>query len=136
MTVITLTVLGAVASAFYVLTWTPAAIKARLDGMARLTWMELIDFAALPVGVFLLYVLAVWNIARLGITVPHDVGVATWRIVATVLFDLIVGIRLVRWIGLLVDPGAPISEKLTRGAFSDRHHATEGTDDNAHGDTG
>jgi len=129
MTIASLTLLGTLASVFYVFTWTPSAVKARRRRGAAFTWFELVDFAALPIGICLLYLLSSWNIFRVGIQSPHDNGVATARIFTTILFDTIVFIRAIRWIKTLATTGEPADVRHLRVASSDHELAAEGTHD-------
>jgi len=95
--IIALVVIGLIASATYVLTFTPNAIKAYRHGTTRLKGWEIVDFAALPTACFLILMLSFINIVDLGVTPPSSPGTAIQRVATSALITGIVLLRLFRW---------------------------------------
>lgn len=93
----TLVSIGLLASAIYVLTWTPAAIRARRHRATTLTALEVVDFAALPGACFIVLVLSTINILASGIPVPGSTLLMVQRVFTAGLITAIVVLRLVRW---------------------------------------
>lgn len=96
-TIWSLVLFGFLMSSVYVLTWTPAAIKAKLRGHTRLKGWEIIDFAALPAACFLILGLSIFNLIAIGVQTPSTPGTAIQRVATTLFIDVIVTIRTIRW---------------------------------------
>lgn len=96
-TIWTLVLYGFIVSAIYVLTWTTGAIKAKLRGHTSLSKWEILDFAALPAACFLILGLSVYNLIDLGVLPATTPGTAVSRIATTLLIDIIVTMRTIRW---------------------------------------
>jgi hypothetical protein len=97
-TIAILIIVGTLASSAYVLTWTPSAVKARLRGHTSLTAWEIVDFAAVPALLWVIFVLSTINMIRKGVAPATDPGLAVQRLVTSVFLVAIVILRLVRWI--------------------------------------
>lgn len=119
---------GLVASGFFVLTWTPLAIKAKHFGRMPYSAIELIDFAGLQVGIFILYILAVYNLSMHGVQAAPDGSVKASRIMTTLLFNLIAYLRVWRWVKELKRRrnGEPAKLAPPRDASSEHRDAMEG----------
>lgn len=129
LTVSALTWLGFLAGALFTCTYVPSAFSRRARGAAHLSFLEALDFAGPPIGIFLLYVLGVINLAKFGVPYPHNLGIETFRLLTVLLFDAIVVIRFWRWTDMLRDPdGVALILRRRRRAFS-KQRALEGTSD-------
>jgi ABC-type Fe3+-siderophore transport system permease subunit len=89
--------IGFIASAVYVPTWTPGAIKAYCHGTTRLKGWQIIDFAALPAACFIILALNVVNILETGVQPATTPGLAIQRVTTIAFITAIVILRLIRW---------------------------------------
>ena len=142
-TVIFLTGLGLVASLVFALTWVPASIMARRNNDPNATLIRLTDYAALPMGIGALYTLSMFNLLTTGVAPAANGWQMLNRIMTVVIFDLIVGLRAIRWLKTWAtdhnktwspNHGASVVPTIVNGAFSGQDNALEGTSDHSHSD--
>lgn len=128
--IFSLTILGLFLSAGFAVTWIPAAIRARRKGVEQATWLRLVDYSALPLGIFFLYCLGTYNLFTIGVLPVVNIPQGIARLLQVVIFDSIVGLRAVRWFSeLRRAPGAPAVADWKHETFSEHDEALEGTHD-------
>ena len=131
--IIALTGLGLIASAGFVFTWFPIAIKAKFRGTWRGAWLDTLDYISLPCAIAILYCLSFYNLVMIGPAPSRGVFSDIARLLTLVIFDAIVWLRTLRFRReYLRDPGAPVVALREEQASSDDNHALEGTDDHSY----
>lgn len=125
--VVGLTILSVVSSGYFVITWGYSIIRARLRSHTRVSALGMLDFAGLPLMVFIYTAMALVDISQHGVAPATDVSTYLRRVILYALLTMIAVMRTIRWVGYQrAGRGASVVPSSVRSASSEHTNAVEG----------
>ena len=98
---------GFLCSAFFTATWTPAAIRAKRDGILKSTFWGLVDMIGLPLLVMLATGFTAWNVIQSGFLPDQPWTFTVSRVCTFGALAVLATIRCGRWVARWRDTAGP-----------------------------
>lgn len=89
---------GLLAALTFLVTWTPAAIRAQRRGLMKgITWFDMVDMVGFPVAIVASCFLALYNVITIGFAPGTPWTFTASRIVSYGILSSLAILRLTRW---------------------------------------
>ncbi len=121
-TIIIIVSVGLLAALTFLVTWSPAAIRAQRRGLMKgITWFDLVDMVGFPVAITASCFLALYNVITIGFAPNTPWTFTASRIVSYGILSALAVLRLSRWAVVWKRTGGQAVEQRIKDVGT-RHH--------------